>query len=143
MEDDWITRAIPWFFAYMGTLFAVVGLWMAKSEMRGRRWHEVEGRVIGHNSKWSTDSDGDRTLMHTAVIEYRLPGLGPKQITDSLSTNHPKPVGSAARVRYNPDNPHDVMVWAPMRQGCFIGLFIGMGLIFAAIGGVWIALSGA
>ena len=109
MEEDQILRLIPWFFTGIGLLFAGIGLSMARSEMRGRRWHEVEGRVIGHNSHWSSDSDGDRTLMHTATIEYRLAGVT-KQMPDSLSTNRPKPVGSTMRVRYNPDDPNDVMV---------------------------------
>lgn len=142
MTEDWILRLMPWFFAGIGSLFAGLGLWMAKKEMRGRRWREVEGRVVGHTSHWSSDSDGDRTLMHTAEIEYRLPGMGLRTTADSLSTNHPKPVGATMRVRYNPDDPNDVMVWAPLRSGCFIGLFVGLGLLFAAIGIVWLVITG-
>ncbi|WP_077145196.1 DUF3592 domain-containing protein [Sphingopyxis sp. KK2] len=141
MDEALILRIIPWFFAGIGLLFAGIGLSMARTEMRGRRWHEVEGRVIGHDSHWSTDSDGDRTLMHTATIEYRLAGVT-KQMPDSLSTNRPKPVGSIMRVRYNPDDPNDVMVWAPLRNGCFIGMFVGLGSLFALVGGVWILVAG-
>ncbi len=141
MEEEQILRLMPWFFAGIGALFAGIGLWMAKSEMRGRRWHEVEGRIIGHDSHWSRDSDGDNTLMHTAIVEYRLAGVT-KQMRDSLSTNRPKPVGAAMRVRYNPDDPGDVMIWAPMRNGCFIGIFVGLGLLFVAIGTIWIVVAG-
>lgn len=142
MEEEQILRLMPWFFAGIGALFAGIGLWMAKSAMRGRRWHEVEGRIVGHDSHWSRDSDGDTTLMHTALIEYRLAGVT-KQLRDSLSTNRPKAVGSVMRVRYNPDDPNDVMIWAPMRNGCFIGIFVGLGLLFVAIGTIWIVVAGA
>ena len=140
MEEEQILRLIPWFFTGMGLLFAGIGLAMARKEMRGRRWNEVEGRVVDHDSHWSRDSDGDRTLMHTAMIEYRFAGIT-KRVRDNLSTNHPKPVGSIMRVRYNPDDPDDVMVWAPMRNGFFIGMFVGLGSLFAIIGGIWIAIA--
>ncbi|HMO77455.1 MAG TPA: DUF3592 domain-containing protein [Sphingopyxis sp.] len=140
MEDDWMFRAMPWFFAGMGLLFAGIGLWMAKKELRGRRWNEVEGVIVDHNSHWDRDSDGHRTQMHTAVIEYRLPGMGLRRIDDSMATNSRRAVGSRMRVRYNPDNPHEAIVWAPLRMGCFLGLFTGIGSLFAAIGIAWIAL---
>ena len=47
------------------------------------------------------------------------------------------------RVRYNPDDPNDVMIWAPLRNGCFIGIFVGLGLLFVAIGTIWIVVAEA
>lgn len=140
MEDDWMFRAMPWFFAGMGLLCAAIGLWMAKKELRGRRWREVEGRIVGHESKWGSNHDGHHTRLHTAIIEYRLPGMPPAIMLDSMATNAPRPVGSIVRIRQNPDDPGDLMVWAPLRQGCFFAVFIGLGSLFAAIGIAWIAL---
>ncbi|WP_447765282.1 DUF3592 domain-containing protein [Sphingopyxis panaciterrae] len=134
MEDGGFVRFLPWMFMAFGTILTGGSLWVARSETRGRRWREVEGRITGYLTHSSRNYEGMVSTLHSAEIEYKLPGLPPAQFVDDVATGKPPKVGTRVRLRYNPDDHREVMVWAPMRLGLFYIIFFAMGLAFVAAG---------
>lgn len=136
MDDGGFVRFLPWMFMAFGVILAGGSLWIARRETRGRHWREVEGRITGFHSYDSRNYEGMVSTLHRAEIEYRLPGLPPARFLDDVGTGDPPEVGGRVRLRYNPDDHGEVMVWAPARLGIFYVAFFLMGLTLIA-GGVF------
>lgn len=134
MDDGGFVRFLPWMFMAFGVVLAGGSLWVMRSETRGRHWREVEGRITGYRTHRSRNYEGMVSTLHSAEIEYRLPGMPPATFVDDVATGEPPEVGRRVRLRYDPDDHGRVMVWAPMRLGLFYTIFFVMGLIFVAAG---------
>ena len=134
MEDDF-TSYLPWMFTLFGIFFTLLSAWIILREMRGRHWREIEGRVIAHHARESYNRDtGITRILHAPEIEYRLPGLAPARLIDDVASSNPPPIGDPVKLRYNPDDHAQIMVWAPLGRALFFGIFLAMGLIFIAVG---------
>lgn len=128
-------RYLPWMFLGFGLVFTALSAWIIAREMRGRHWRAIEGRVIGHQRRASRNGEtGSTTILHAAEIEYRLPGLPPARFVDSMASSNPPAIGAAVRLRYNPDDHDEIMVWAPLGRALFHGIFLAIGLIFIGCG---------
>ncbi|WP_428632089.1 DUF3592 domain-containing protein [Sphingopyxis sp.] len=133
MEDGFV-RFIPWMFVGFGVVLAGGSLWVIRSETRGRRWREVEGRITGYHTHSSRNYEGMVSTLHSAEIEYKLPGMPAAQMIDEVATGALPEVGERVRLRYNPDDHRQIMRWAPQRLGLFYTIFLAMGLLFIAAG---------
>jgi hypothetical protein len=128
MEGE-LLLVLPWMFIAFGLLIAAVSIWLIQRAMRGRHWPEIEGLVIDYHSR----AGGSGTL-YAPEIEYRLPGRPPVQLIDSLASSVPPTIGMMVRLRYNPDDHAEVMVWAPLSRGLLYAFLLVMGLIFIGAG---------
>jgi hypothetical protein len=133
MEGGFV-HVIPWMFMGFGVLLAGGSLWVILRETRGRHWREIEGRITGYRTHTSRNYDGMVSTLHSAEIEYKLPGLPPALLVDDVATGDLPEIGKSVRLRYNPDDSSQVMLWAPMRLSIFYAAFLAMGLIFIAAG---------
>jgi hypothetical protein len=134
VDDGGFIRFLPWLFMAFGVILAGGSLWIMRRETRGRHWREAEGRITGYLTRTSRNYEGMVSTLHSAEIEYKLPGMEPAQLVDDVATGKPPEVGKAVRLRYNPDDRSEVMVWAPMRLGLFYVIFFAMGLTFIGAG---------
>ncbi|WP_447757720.1 DUF3592 domain-containing protein [Sphingopyxis fribergensis] len=134
--EDGFARFIPWMFLGFGTLLTGGSLSVIRSETRGRHWRDLDGRITGYRTRTSRDYEGMVSTLHSAEIEYRFPGMPPALLVDDVATSALPEIGKAVRLRYNPDDHGQVMLWAPRRLGLFYTIFLAMGLIFIAAGGV-------
>ncbi|MDO9369606.1 MAG: DUF3592 domain-containing protein [Sphingopyxis sp.] len=134
MEDGFV-RFIPWMFIGFGVLLAGGSLWVIRSETRGRHWRDAEGRITGYRTRTRRNDEGMVSTLHSAEIEYQLPGMPPALLVDDVATGALPEIGKPVRLRYNPDDRAQVMLWAPARLGLFYTIFLMMGLIFIAAGG--------
>jgi hypothetical protein len=133
--DGGFVLFLPWMFMAFGVLLSGGALWVIRNETRGRHWRDVEGRITGYRTHSSRNYEGMVSTLHSAEIEYKLPGMPPAQLIDDVATGELPEIGKTVRLRYNPDDPSDVAVWAPARLGIFYTAFLAMGLIFIAAGG--------
>jgi len=120
---------LPWMFLAVGPLLVGVSIWMIQRAMRGRHWPEIEGPVIDYHRR-----RGSRGPLYAPEIEYQLPGRPPARLIDRLASSIPPTIGMMVRLRYNPDDHAEVMVWAPLSRGLFYASFLVMGLIAIAAG---------
>ncbi len=128
MEEE-LLLILPWMFIAVGPLLVAVSIWMIGGAMRGRHWPEIEGLVIDYHRR-----RGSRGPLYAPEIEYQLPGRRPEQLIDRLASSIPPTIGMMVRLRYNPDDHAEVMVWAPLSRGLFYASFLVMGLIAIAAG---------
>lgn len=116
-------------FLAVGPLLVGVSIWMIQRAMRGRHWPEIEGLVIDYHRR-----RGSRGPLYAPEIEYQLPGRPPARLIDRLASSIPPTIGMTVRLRYNPDDHAEAMVWAPLSRGLFYASFLVMGLIAIAAG---------
>lgn len=133
MEDGFV-RFLPWMFMAFGLFLAGGSLWIIQRETRGRHWRDIEGRITGYRTRTSRNDEGMVSTLHSAEIEYKLPGMPPAELVDDVATSKLPEIGSRVRLRYDPDDRSQVMIWAPLRLGIFYSAFLAMGLIFIAAG---------
>ena len=132
--DDGFAAFIPWMFMVFGVFLTGGSLWVIQRQTRGRHWREIEGRIVGHRTHTSRNYEGMVSTLHSAEIEYNFPGMPPALLVDDIATSELPEIGRRVRLRYNPDDRTQVMIWAPARLGLFYTIFLAMGLIFVAAG---------
>ena len=133
MENGFV-QFLPWMFMLFGVFLAGGSLWVIRSETRGRHWREIEGRITGYRTHSSRNYEGMVSTLHSAEIAYKFPGMPPALLVDDVATGELPEIGKTVRLRYNPDDPAEVTVWAPARLSIFYIAFLAMGLLFIAAG---------
>ena len=88
---------------------------------KNKIFEETEARVVDHEHQ---DEDN-----YAIVVEYTVDGNTYRK-TSSTSTNHPKSIGTIVKIKYNPENPED-MIWSNDSTNIIVPI---VGVLFAGIG---------
>lgn len=71
-------------------------------------FEEVDGHVSDYEVDYSTDSDGNRTIQYTSIIEYEVNSVK-YTIKSNHSSNSKQKLGKLVAIKYNPENPEDAI----------------------------------
>lgn len=121
----------PWQSLLFCLIFLVVGIGLiiyginsnATLKEKSARFIETQAIVVDYDY----NSDG----LAAIVVEYEVNGNKYLK-TSSSSSSSPKSIGSVVKIKYNPDNPND-MIWNS-NEGIFILIFGSICAIFGGIG---------
>jgi hypothetical protein len=125
-------------FLGVGALEFALGLFFY---FRTRRFLETavdaQGKVVGFEEHHSSEGG----TSYSPVVEFTAADGQTRKFSDSVSSNPPGfDEGEAVPVKYDPKNPERAKINRRFRLWFVAGLLTSMGLLFAAIGALLLAL---
>ena len=125
MKHDKALKILETVFGLIGVIMLVVGIIVFASGITKKNTYKTTDAVISKIDSYS-DSDGDRH--YTAYVTYRVPGTSKLNETKLDYYSSSMDVGDTIEVRYNPDNPNEIVVL----DGYWIaaGILTLMGVVF-------------
>lgn len=136
---DGVTGLLGAFFLAFGLLFVCIGLGIRWASARAaeRRIGEALATVVDVVAVRSRDSDGHASVTYAPVVEFVDMG-GTRHVAQSSVSSRPAEyaVGEAVTVTYQPDDPEGnfSLPRDGFTMGLVVGIFVGIGALFAAIG---------
>ena len=137
-----VTKIVGSVFAGVGTLFTVIGVVNAlDTRSFVTTAIPAQGTVIDVVRRSSSDSDGDVSYAYYPVIKF-TPSSGAANIFESNTGSNPPSFskGQTVEVLYNPQQPNSARINSWFSLWGFPAIFIGVGSVFAVIGGVLIVV---
>ncbi len=101
-------------------------------------WPHAEAVVVDYDSEYRRDSDGDRVIMYTEILEFEVDGETYKVKSNSSSNIRPR-IGAVREIAYDPVNPRNFVEKSTTSIALII--FIIVGAAFAVGGPVLIVTS--
>ena len=97
---------------------------------------DVEGTVLGHESRMSTSSSGGRSTSYHPVVQFATLEGRSMQFTDNVGGSPPShDVGETVPVKYDPGDPADARISTGFRLWFGPGLvgLLGVGFLVAGL----------
>ncbi len=94
----------------------------------------ITGKVIDHDTSYSTDDDGNSQVMYSPVFEYEYNGETYTHSSDVSSSSPDFEIGEEAEIYINPDAPGSALVNSFMERWFVVVLLGGMGSMFTGLG---------
>ena len=122
-----------------GIIFALIGVGLIifsfinikNYNEKNKTFIEVNATVIDYKDTY--DEDGD--LLRAIIVEYEVDGTNYRK-TSSSSTTNPETLGSTVKVKYNPNDPKDI-IWPNDTSNIILpivgGVFTIVGIIFTVV----------
>ncbi len=125
----------------MGFVFVLIGIGLiiygyssvSKKSDKSKTYVEVVASVVDYESRYNSDNE----RLYASIVEYTVNGKK-YESTSSTSSSVKEPLGTKIRLKYNPNNPSEV-IWVD-DHGNFV-LFIVGGVFIVT--GVFVAISAA
>lgn len=122
----------------LGIIFCVVGVVLLifginninDYNKKNEKYIEITSRVVDYKEQYDEDE-----LLYAIVVEYEVDGKVYRKASNTYTTN-PKSEGSEVIIKYNPNNPTDI-IWKNDVSNIILpivgGLFTAIGLIAVVV----------
>lgn len=93
-----------------------------------QNFEEIDGYVVDYEVDYGTDTDGNRTVQYTSIIEYEVNSVK-YTIKSKYSSNATPKIGKVIAIKYNPENPEEAIF-----RNDYSGLIIAIaGIVFLIV----------
>lgn len=139
INDSKMGKWIGGIFLFFGLVMLSVSCYIFYSNYTfSQKAVAVEGKVIDFTTSYSTDDDGNSTLMYSAVFEYEYNGKMYEHESDVSSSSQDYDDGEIVEILIDPDSPRKALVNTFWERWFAIILLGFMGTAFT--GGGFLAL---
>ncbi|MEQ8928037.1 MAG: DUF3592 domain-containing protein [Fulvivirga sp.] len=135
MKDSKVSKWVGGIFLFFGLIMLGVAVYIFYSNYKfAEKAVPVMGKVIGHDTYYSTDDDGNRSLMYSSIFEYAYSGETYTHTSDVGSSSPDYEIGEEAEILIDPEFPGKALVntfWDRWFSIVIIGFF---GVTFSGAG---------
>lgn len=139
MKDSKVGKWVSGIFMFFGIAMLAGSMYIFYTNYKfAQNAVPVSGKVVGFDTHYSTDDDGNSTLMYSSIFEYNYMGQTYSHTSDMSSSSPDYDEGDEVEILINPEKPSKALVnefW----DRWFVIILLGfMGLMFT--GGGFMAL---
>ena len=135
MKESKVGKWIGGIFMFFGIIMLSISIYIFYTNYTfAQKAIAIEGKVIGFDTHYSTDDDGNSTLMYSSIFEYKYLGKSYQHGSDVSSSSPDYDEGEVVEILIDPDLPSKALVNEFWDRWFMITLLGIMGFMFTGGG---------